>query len=207
MDMTASRGADAVARTAARRLSAQDWAVAALEALASGGLAAVAVERLAERLGATKGSFYWHFANRDALVRAALEQWEQQHTAALIARAEEEADPAEQLRALFLAVFRDGGAGRVELALLAHVDDPVVGAAVARVTERRTAYVAELYRRLGWRPDRARRRAVLAVSVHLGHLQLVRAAPGTLPDEGDGWTQHLADVLALLTAGDDGSPG
>ena len=46
------------------RLSAEDWAVAALDVIAESGLAAVAVEPLAKRLGVTKGSFYWHFPSR-----------------------------------------------------------------------------------------------------------------------------------------------
>src|SRR5437016_3886063 len=43
-----------------RTLTRADWIGAALDALARDGLRAVAVEPLAERLGATKGSFYWH---------------------------------------------------------------------------------------------------------------------------------------------------
>ncbi|MEO7478195.1 MAG: helix-turn-helix domain-containing protein, partial [Lysobacteraceae bacterium] len=41
------------------RLSAADWAQAALDQLGEQGLAAVGVEPLARRLGVTKGSFYW----------------------------------------------------------------------------------------------------------------------------------------------------
>ena len=58
------------------RLSAEDWAQAALDLIAEQGVAAVAVEPLARRLGVTKGSFYWHFPSRDALLQAALERWE-----------------------------------------------------------------------------------------------------------------------------------
>ena len=54
------------------RLSADDWALAALDVIAEQGLAAVAVEPLARRLGVTKGSFYWHFPSREALLVAAL---------------------------------------------------------------------------------------------------------------------------------------
>ena len=44
------------------RLSADDdWASEALEQIAEQGVASVAVELLARRLGVTKGSFYWHF--------------------------------------------------------------------------------------------------------------------------------------------------
>src|SRR5690606_6770697 len=54
------------------RLSAEDWAQAALDLIAEHGVASVAVEPLARRLGVTKGSFYWHFPSRDALLQAAL---------------------------------------------------------------------------------------------------------------------------------------
>jgi AcrR family transcriptional regulator len=81
------------------RLSRRAWVQAALDAIAEGGLAAVAVVPLAKQLGATKGSFYWHFANRGALVEAALADWEQSHTAAVIAEIEASSDdPLQQLR-------------------------------------------------------------------------------------------------------------
>jgi AcrR family transcriptional regulator len=52
-----------------------------------------------KRLGATKGSFYWHFADREALVEAALADWEHSHTAAVIAEIETSSDdPLQQLR-------------------------------------------------------------------------------------------------------------
>ena len=56
------------------RLSAEDWAQAALDQIAEQGVASVAVEPLARRLGVTKGSFYWHFPSREALLVAALER-------------------------------------------------------------------------------------------------------------------------------------
>ena len=54
-------------------LSKADWTESALLALARDGLTGVAVEPLARRLSATKGSFYWHFANRAELIAATLE--------------------------------------------------------------------------------------------------------------------------------------
>ena len=65
------------------RLSREDWIEAALQALADGGPREVAVERLAARLGATKGSFYWHFADREELISEALATWEREATDAL----------------------------------------------------------------------------------------------------------------------------
>ena len=56
-------------------LTREDWTRAALLAIAEGGTGAVAVEPLAARLGATKGSFYWHFRSRSDLLAAALATW------------------------------------------------------------------------------------------------------------------------------------
>src|SRR5271170_185016 len=84
-------------------LAPGDWARAALAAIARGGIAAVAVESVAADLGATKGSFYWHFKNRDALIQAALDLWEQTRTESVIEDLQHEPDPAERLRKLLEA--------------------------------------------------------------------------------------------------------
>jgi AcrR family transcriptional regulator len=53
-----------------------DWIGAAVSALARDGADGVKVEVLARQMGVTKGSFYWHFADRPALMSAVLERWE-----------------------------------------------------------------------------------------------------------------------------------
>src|ERR1043166_2040720 len=86
---------------ARRRLTADDWIEAALAAIGGGGLAAVAVEPLATGLATTKGSFYWHFANRDALLEASLARWEERTTTSVLRDiAATGQGPHEQLRAL-----------------------------------------------------------------------------------------------------------
>ncbi|WP_433601021.1 TetR/AcrR family transcriptional regulator [Nocardia sp. CA-135953] len=169
---------DATAKT---RLSADDWAQAALDALAEGGLAAVAVEPIAKRLGTTKGSFYWHFKDRAALVEAALARWEQRSTDDVIAEIAIETDPAERLHRLFAQVIDYAATGRIELALLASADQPSVAATLRRVADRRIEYVAELLRELGLNAGQARTRAVVAVSIYHGFNQLARVSPDTLP--------------------------
>jgi AcrR family transcriptional regulator len=59
-----------------RRLSKQDWIRGARIALLEGGIGAVGVEKLAKRLRVTKGSFYWHFADRAELLEALIAEWE-----------------------------------------------------------------------------------------------------------------------------------
>ncbi|WP_246281468.1 TetR/AcrR family transcriptional regulator [Fodinicola acaciae] len=166
-----------------RRLSKQDWADAALAALADGGLAAVAVEPLAARLGATKGSFYWHFANRDALVQAALERWADRQTEQIIRDVEPITDPLERLRAVFEITLGAGRVSRAELAMLAHADDPLVAPVLARVTARRVDFLEACYVAAG--AAQARQRAVLAYTAHIGLIQAQRASGGTLVTDAD----------------------
>ena len=56
-------------------LQRSDWLRAARRALLHHGPDGVRVEPLARELGVTKGSFYWHFRDRKALLDALLEDW------------------------------------------------------------------------------------------------------------------------------------
>lgn len=181
------------------RLSAQDWADAALTAIGEGGLAAVAVEPLAVRLGTTKGSFYWHFANRDALIEAALERWAEINTEGIISEVEAEPDLRTRVRLLFAEAISSASADPLEVSLLATASHPQVAAALRRVTERRVAYVAGLFAALGFPEGEARRRGLLAYSVYLGHAQLGHAAPSVLPGE-DEFGAYLDEALDVLMA-------
>ena len=55
-----------------RSRTGADWLKAARLALLHRGPDAVRVEPLARGLGVTKGSFYWHFKDRNALLEALL---------------------------------------------------------------------------------------------------------------------------------------
>ncbi|WP_161966151.1 TetR/AcrR family transcriptional regulator [Steroidobacter cummioxidans] len=59
-----------------RRKSREDWIAAARKVLVTSGVDSVKVDRLANDLRATRGSFYWHFADRDDLLNALLHDWE-----------------------------------------------------------------------------------------------------------------------------------
>jgi len=57
------------------QLAPDRWIEAAIDVLAREGIAGLRVEALAKRCGVTKGSFYWHFKDRQALLDALLEHW------------------------------------------------------------------------------------------------------------------------------------
>lgn len=179
-----------------RRLSARDWAEAALAALAEGGVAAVAVEPLALRLGTTKGSFYWHYADRGALVDAALALWEARETDAVIAELAAVDEPAERLRVLFELVLTHPAADSVAL-LFRDVDDERVGAALERVTRRRLDYVVEQLRACGVPPAEAQVRAAVAYAAYVGWWQLRRIVPDVAPP-GDAALPHVALLHQLV---------
>ncbi|MEM6619224.1 MAG: TetR/AcrR family transcriptional regulator [Pseudomonadota bacterium] len=56
-------------------LRSGDWTRAGVAQLIRGGVEKVQITRLARDLGATRGSFYWHFADRHALLVAMLDHW------------------------------------------------------------------------------------------------------------------------------------
>ena len=66
---TAEKGASS------SRLNADDWLLAALDLMVDEGIAGVKIHRLCERLGVTKGSFYWHFQDLDAFLGELARRW------------------------------------------------------------------------------------------------------------------------------------
>lgn len=179
------------------RLTAQHWTSAALAAIADGGLASVSVEPLARTLGATKGSFYWHFGDRADLVDAVLALWEQMGTEQVIHELDEHGEPAARLRRLFELTFASPEVGAVDTAVLASAREPRVAVVLERVTRRRITYMVDQLRAVGLDEEQARVRALHAYTAWIGLLQLRAAVPEVLPG-GDEEAGHLRAVLAQL---------
>ena len=154
------------------RLSADDWAQAALDMIAEQGVAAVAVEPLARRLGVTKGSFYWHFPSRDALLVAALERWEKVEQETVFGQLEPISDPRERLRALFTLVAHEFKSHVIYSELLKALDHPAVQPVIGRVSERRLEYLTASFRQAGLSRTDAQHRARLLYAAYVGFLQL-----------------------------------
>lgn len=153
------------------RLSAADWEQAALDAIAELGIGGAAVEPLARRLGVTKGSFYWHFPTREALLKAALERWERIDEEEFLG-VEPIRDPRERLRALFRRTSREMQSHVVYSALLRALDHPVVQPVMSRVSQKRIDFLTIAYRQLGLDRLAASYRARLAYAAYAGFLQL-----------------------------------
>lgn len=153
------------------RLGPEDWIHAALRRLGRDGVEQVRVEVLAKDLGVSKGSFYWHFADRPALLQATLDTWAQEATQAIIDEVEaSDPAPAARLWALMRRVFgTPTGVDLLETALRAWATrDEAAQAAVRRVDQRRTKYVQGILQELGHPAPEARRRATLLYRVLMG---------------------------------------
>jgi len=179
------------------RLSAEDWAVAALDVIAESGLAAVAVEPLAKRLGVTKGSFYWHFPSREALLIAALERWEKTEQEMVFGQLEAVSDPRARLKALFQLVAHELKSHVIYSELLKALDHPVVKPVLSRVSERRLDYLTASFRQAGLGRIDAQNRARLLYAAYVGFLQLSLqlGQPRLHHDEFEAYVSHVMDTL------------
>jgi AcrR family transcriptional regulator len=185
-------------------LSKDDWVRAALFAIADGGAAAVAVEPLAARLHATKGSFYWHFRNREQLIAEALEFWEREETDTVIAALAPIPDPVERLRRLVAVAFgdeADDAAGQADVGLLAAAHDPVVGPVLRRVADKRLDFLEDIFNEIGFAAGEARQRARIAYSAFLGWFELRRVARHRTPlgPEREAYERTILDLVLTGT--------
>jgi AcrR family transcriptional regulator len=191
-------------------LTAEDWVRAAARAIEEGGVTAVAVEPLARKLGVTKGSFYWHFKNRGALLEAVLERWEEECTEAVITAAEGISDPRERLVWVFDEATADEFligrhtsqpgiffSSAFEQEISDAADDPVVGTFLRHVAERRVDYLEECYRALGCSTEEAHHRGLLAYAAYVGTMRLGREVPGRVP-QGDGYRAYRRHLISTL---------
>lgn len=159
--------------TATRDHGTADWLQAAFQALRAGGVEAVKVEPLARALGLTKGSFYWHFRDRDALLEALLAEWESRAGARILARIEAAgSSPEARLSLLFETVIREGR-GALDPAIRAWaLADRRALACLERVDELRLAWLERLFQTMGFAGVEARTRARLAYLALIGEYAL-----------------------------------
>ncbi|MBA3405845.1 MAG: serine hydrolase [Gemmatimonadaceae bacterium] len=134
------------------RLDRPDWLRAARLALLHRGVEGVRVEPLARDLGVTKGSFYWHFADRGDLLETLLSEWEAEES--LLSDAQDE-NPNEALKYILEEVRRrtlasEQGDWPSDVAIFAWA---AVNPAIARRVNRAEEKRMELLRGLAGRPE------------------------------------------------------
>jgi AcrR family transcriptional regulator len=147
-------------------LTPQHWIAAATEVLVDQGIDHVRVDVLAGELSVTRGSFYWHFRDREDLLRRVLQAWREAATVQLTERlAQARSQPRELLEDVITLPFRGKSAlraARIELAIRAWARrDPMAQQALDEADAARIAYHEGLFRGLGFAAGEAAARAFL----------------------------------------------
>ena len=185
------------------KLTADDWVAAASRIVARDGLERLAVEPLAAEMGTTKGSFYWHFSNRAALIDAVLELWEREATRQVMSVLEARPEQ-DRLPALVRVMFTQPVWEPLEWRILSTVDHPQVGPVVGRVEEARIAYVVGLLQDRGLTVARAEARARLLYAAYLGHLRMATQGERGL---SEGARAAFVAEVGVLVCSDSRWPG
>jgi AcrR family transcriptional regulator len=178
-------------------LSAADWERAALDLIAELGMQALAIEPLARRMGITKGSFYWHFSSREALLERALLRWEEHDSRNLNTSLGEIDHPRDRLISFFRRVGKEKLTHEVFSELCSAAAHPQVEPVLERVANRRMAHLSVAYEELGMAADKARHQARLTYSVYLGFLQLQKQqqTPSLSSEEFEEYIDHVIETL------------
>jgi len=137
------------------KLDRQRWLSAGLQALANEGPEGLRIMPIAEQLGVTKGSFYWHFRNLGEYQAALLEEWEQCYTREAIDWMESDtSDPGAKLRTWITgAAYADC---RLDRAIRSwSLTNANVREVRSRVDQDRINYLAKLLRNIGWSEEEA----------------------------------------------------
>jgi AcrR family transcriptional regulator len=178
-------------------LSAGDWEQQALVLIAEKGIRAVAVESLARRMGVTKGSFYWHFQNRESLLEQSLIRWEKHDAVNLQTSLSAIEDPRERLRSFFRRTGREKLTHNVYNALCNASDHPQVEPLLERVAARRMRHIEKAFAEIGFDLQEASHRARLTYSAYLGFLQLQKQhqTPSLSSEEFEAYMTHVIATL------------
>ena len=155
------------------QLDRNDWIEAAIEVLADQGVAGLRVEVLAKNFGVTKGSFYWHFKDRQDLLNAVLQEWKEGRLRDI--EKQSTAVPGKELEQIHHVIdvysaVRNRKGISIELAVRDWArHDPAISAVVEEVDSYRLECTRKLFVSLGLSDDEARARSILVFAYVFGH--------------------------------------
>ncbi len=169
-----------------QRLSREDWLENALIVLSKKGQAGLRIQGLCEALGVSRGSFYWHFKDRDDFIQKLVRYWYEKHTNAPTA-VERDGGSAEERLARLIRLVHDRDLTRHDLTIRSLAAfDPKVAKWVRKAVRFRLDFIQSLFVEMGFTEIevRIRARACLAymTSEHIMFDQLDRKHRSDLVD-------------------------
>ena len=145
---------------ASEKQSKSTWLDAALDLLTESGINAVRVEVLAKSLGVTKGSFYWHFQNRNQLLEQMLDHWVATTTAPVM-EGHYPDDPVARIYAVGANIV-DNERARLDPQIRAWaLTDKDAERKVREVDQSRFSFLNQLFREAGFNSEDAELRSRL----------------------------------------------
>lgn len=143
------------------RLSRDEWLAQALDILAREGQAKLRIDTICAALGVTKGSFYWHFKDRDDFLQSVVQFWSDRFTDPVMERVTSIGGTARQRLENLMQVVSEGRFARYDVSIRAWAaqDPDLLSAIVKEVDKRRLAFVASLFTELGFEGPEAEMRA------------------------------------------------
>lgn len=164
--------------------------------LVDGGVDLIRVDVIARQLKLTRGSFYWHFKDRDALLSEVLKAWRQAATEQVTERfSRDNQDPRALIRDLLSLPFRGRSAqraARIELAIRDWARrDAMARQAVDEADATRIDYIARCFCALGFGTSEARHRAGVLYAYELGESLLVNQGSATHQRERSALLERL----------------
>ena len=179
-------------KSASKRLGREDWIQAAIRALQERGVDGVKVVVLAEDLGVTSGSFYWHFRGIPELFESLLDYWENALTDAIIAEVRAFDGPApDRILALMTRVIEDDAAALDHTISVWARRDAEVRERYERTLKRRFDFAAWMFRQAGHARKDAAIRGRLMVAYLMGE-------SSTLLKSDPDWRNVLRREFAIL---------
>jgi AcrR family transcriptional regulator len=182
--------------TGAARLSTEDWTTRALALLVDEGVGALKVARLCRELGVTKGSFYWHFADLEALKKAVADRWCAQTRATFSEMAAlDDLPPLERIRIMAAQLVDDRSWG-VERTLRDWArSDEQVAATIAESEQHVFGLVQQALVQLGHDARNARMRAGLLTYAGIGFAHGQQSLPKPTLEDIDDLVAFLASEI------------
>ncbi len=159
-----------------RKLTKQDWLKEGMRALGEKGIESIRVENLCERQNVTRGSFYWHFQDREDFLTSILSHWMERETYGIIHRVEKlGGNPYQKIENL----FAEANSGKVdfstELAIrLWARSDKEVAKLVEKVDEDRFVYMVDRFLEMGLSKNDATQRSFAVYSLIFGEAMIRR---------------------------------
>ncbi len=167
-----------MARAAKRaKLSRSDWLASSMDALLLEGVEGIHVEPLARRLGVTKGSFYWHFKDRQELLNGVVEYWTTRMIDAVRAHDALIGSARERLLQVMEEITQEDR-GRYEAAMrMWAASEEHVAKAVRQVDEARLESICDLFLEMGFARKQAEIRCRMMVFYEYGEAEFSIQAP------------------------------